>query len=644
MSFQISKVLIYGHNKKVRILPFKLGKVNIVTGASKTGKSALIHIVSYCFGSKSTIPEGVILENTSWFAIQIEKEKESFFIARKSPGPGNPGSPDIYIEKGHNLEVPSFENLAKNADVESINVLLSEFAGIAAYAFEPKEGQTRNAGAADISKALIYCFQEQSEVASQKFLFHRQGEPFLPQSIKDYFPFFLGVVDRNYISQKDELRKLKSELKRLEAKKAENERLKGYAFERPHALMQEAISVGLLLPTQNIPQSWEEIKKILGSAVNARPETDPSEGNSEQMLDSLFDEQKSLREQYRSLGDEISALKSLKASGDGFKNEAMEQRSRLNSIGLFKTDGELDYNSCPVCSSKLNIPIPTVEAIKQNLGKASQQLQSVTADAPHIERLIYDTQAKQSQISSQLHSIKLKIESIQQTEKQIEVFRDANAKRALVQGRIGFYMESIADVTDTVSDNIETEQIKQKIKELEELTKEEEIQSKLQSVLSNLSQEMTAMARRLDLEHAKYPIRLDPKKLTVVADTEAGPLPLERMGSGETWVSLHLITYLVLHRWFIKRNIPVPNFIFFDQPTQAYFPPDSTDETVKNTDRESVVKMFQLIKQSAEEYGIQVVIMEHADIQQAWFQEMIAEKWWDGQTKLVPVKWLNSEG
>jgi hypothetical protein len=136
---------------------------------------------------------------------------------------------------------------------------------------------------------------------------------------------------------------------------------------------------------------------------------------------------------------------------------------------------------------------------------------------------------------------------------------------------------------------------------------------------------------------------LDIKKLTVVADTENGPLPLDRMGSGETWVSLHLITYLVLQRWFVKRKIPVPRFVFFDQPTQAYFPPDSDDETVKNTDREAVLNMFQLIKREAEEFGVQIVIMEHADIGQDWFQEMIVEKWWDGRKKLVPIEWIEQK-
>ncbi|MCK4734351.1 MAG: DUF3732 domain-containing protein, partial [Methanophagales archaeon] len=86
--------------------------------------------------------------------------------------------------------------------------------------------------------------------------------------------------------------------------------------------------------------------------------------------------------------------------------------------------------------------------------------------------------------------------------------------------------------------------------------------------------------------------------------------------------------------------LPVPNFIFFDQPTQAYFPPEVSDKDVRNSDMESVIRMFKLISAKVRDAGFQVIIMEHADIQQNWYQEMIIKKWWDGTTKLVPLEWI----
>lgn len=133
-------------------------------------------------------------------------------------------------------------------------------------------------------------------------------------------------------------------------------------------------------------------------------------------------------------------------------------------------------------------------------------------------------------------------------------------------------------------------------------------------------------------------MRLDLKNLTIVADTEDEPIPMTRMGSGENWVCLHLITHLVLHNWFVNKACPVPRFIFFDQPSQAYFPPDTSAEMIRdgiqtsNSDRQSVIRMFKLIVKETKNF--QVIITEHADIQ---------EEWWDGKAKLIPLNWLTQD-
>ena len=641
MSFQIQKIILYSNAGRTQVLLFRTNSVNIITGASKTGKSALIHIVDYCLGREtSSIPEGVILKNVSWFGIHLVREKDELFVARRNPGTGKASSEEIYIEKGHILEVPNHDRLIKNANLNSLNELLIEFAGISEYTFEPKPGQTRKTGIADISKALIYCFQEQSEVANQHFLFHRQGEQFLPQSIKDYMPFFLGVVDKEHVLHKEDLRRLKRELRKLEIREAEKERLKGSSFERAHALIAEAVSVGLLPADQQMPQSWVEVKEALRKAVNSRTEQEFPETRYAQELNRLFETQKSLRKKHRATNEEISALQALKSGGDGFTHEAKEQRARLSSVGLLPSSEEADNNVCPFCSSKLEIPTPDTKAIRANLQNITKQLEYVTRDLPHIEQMISEAESRQAELNTKQKKVNAQIQAVQRTNRQIEVFRDLNAKRALVQGRLGLYLETLDDIKDDFKSNDEVEKLKSRIQALEEVLDDGALQDRLNSVLSLLGREISDMAQTLELEHSAYPLRLDLKKLTVVADTENGPLPFERMGSGDTWVSIHLITHLVLHRWFARRKLPVPNFIFFDQPTQAYFSPDVSDEVVRDSDRESVIRMFKLISAKVRDAGFQVIIMEHADIQQNWYQEMIVKKWWDGTTKLVPLEWI----
>ena len=200
---------------------------------------------------------------------------------------------------------------------------------------------------------------------------------------------------------------------------------------------------------------------------------------------------------------------------------------------------------------------------------------------------------------------------------------------------------------DFSSEIKKADELKKQIIKLEEELNDNVLTERINSALSVISSKITKLAQRLGIEHSDSPVRLDLKKLTIVADTEDGPIPMPRMGSGETWVGLHLVTHLSLHNWFVKKSRPVPQFLFLDQPSQAYFPPDTSAETVKNEtytgnpDRKSVINMFQLVV--SETQNFQVVITEHADIQEEWFQNLVREKWWDGKTKLIPMDWLKGK-
>lgn len=643
MSFQIKKIVLYGRNGQVRIVTLKTNSVNIITGASRTGKSSLIHIVKYCLGAKKSdiTIRGEILDKIGWFGILIVREEEELFVARRNPERGRLSSEDIYIEKGRNLDIASQESLTQNINRDGLVTLLTEFAGIAEYAFEPGEGQTRYPGKADIGKSLIYCFQQQNEIDNPDFLFHRQGEPYLPQSIKDYMPFFLGAVGKDYVLHKEELNQRKRDLRRLEKRKAENGILRESSFERAHALVAEAVSVGLLPNERAMPQSWLEVKEVLFAATKNQNEYCIPEDEYGLELNRLLDRQKELRNESRLRSDEIDALKALKSSGNGFIHEAAEHRARLSSIELIPVVEESNQNICPFCSSLLDNPVPDADAIRSNLQNVSARLEGVSLDLPHLEEIIVMTKSSLENITLELRDINSQIRAIQKVNLDSEDISETNEKQAHVKGRIGFYLDTLVDAEDIMVESREAEELRRQIQALEDILNTEVLRDHLDSILSRISKDITEMSQILTLEYSECPMRLDSKKLTVVADTEDGPRPLKRMGSGETWVSLHVITHLALHRWFAKKVLPVPHFIFFDQPTQGYFPGE-TDQAVKqNSDKEAVVRMFRLILDWVKDTGFQVIILEHADIQQDWYQELIVEKWWDGDNKLVPQSWID---
>jgi hypothetical protein len=184
----------------------------------------------------------------------------------------------------------------------------------------------------------------------------------------------------------------------------------------------------------------------------------------------------------------------------------------------------------------------------------------------------------------------------------------------------------------------------QRIKLLETELSDETVRERVDSCLSRLSERMTRWATFLELEHSGVPFRLDRRKLEVIADAESGPIPMSAMGSGANWLGCHLIAHLALHEWFVRRERPVPRFLFLDQPSQVYFPAETragTDgELPQDEDRLAVVRIFKLIDNLVKELAphMQVVMTEHADLNETWFQDAVMERWRNGAA-LIPLDW-----
>jgi hypothetical protein len=156
---------------------------------------------------------------------------------------------------------------------------------------------------------------------------------------------------------------------------------------------------------------------------------------------------------------------------------------------------------------------------------------------------------------------------------------------------------------------------------------------------------MTTYADQLELEHSQGSVRLDLARLTVVTDTERGPIPLERIGSAANWIGYHLATHLALHRYLTRQNRPVPRFLLLDQPTQAHYPSEvSLQSGIPENDADSaaVRRIFRLLYDFAEELTprFQIIVCDHANLPEPWFQASVRHNW-RGDRKLIPQDWLN---
>jgi Protein of unknown function (DUF3732) len=342
----------------------------------------------------------------------------------------------------------------------------------------------------------------------------------------------------------------------------------------------------------------------------------------------------------------VAAAEALAADHQGFSREGNIHLARLRSVQLFDGDSSNEIRVCPVCQSELSAEaVPAVSEIEQSMQQFEVQVRAVEERSPRMDQVIQTLRERLENTKQQLRQNRAGLEAVQTTNGRLQEMRDHETKRAYVLGRIGLYLESLPHIADTSELRREIDECKTRIALLEDELSDELIQERMESILSILSRDMSALARTLRLEHSESPLRLDLRRLTVVADTDNGPIPMDRMGSGENWVGYHLITHFALHKWFVSKGRPVPRFLFIDQPSQVYFPADKdidgSIEALANEDREAVVRIYRLALEVIQELrpNFQIIMTDHADINQEWFQSRVIERW-RGKSKLVPDAWI----
>lgn len=396
-----------------------------------------------------------------------------------------------------------------------------------------------------------------------------------------------------------------------------------------------------LLAQDEAPASWDAAVEALRIAVNASPEEQLiryEESPDQAELLRLNDERASLRHQLARHQDELEAMRALLSDENGFVRETREQVSRLSSLRLFANSSE--EPCCPLCDQPTT-NLPSSGTLEVEIQHASEQLERVTRHTPGLEALILEQEQRINETKRLLQENRTALDALRRTDDQLTRLRDGAARRAYVLGRISLFLETLPQVADDSELRAEILELQREIEQLETDLSDENIQERLDSILSFISRNLTSWAERLELEHQGNPFRLDLRHLQVVADTNNVPIRMDSMGSGANWVGCHLIAHLALHSWFVQKSRPVPHFLFLDQPSQVYYPAEQNIESsltdLEDEDRAAVIRMFELVRDVVSELhpDFQIIITEHADIAEDWYQEAVVERWRNGNALIL---------
>lgn len=647
---QIKSIVLYSHTGDIRELKFKLGAVNIITGKSRTGKSAIADIIDYCLGrSTFAIPEGVIRDNVAWYAtvFQIGEETE-VAIAKPAPAPNAVQQSQCFLKVGSAIVLPPLAELQVNSNDDAVVSTLSKLVGITPNIFTAPQTSSRRDLEATIRHTIYYLFQGQALIANKDLLFHRQVDEYIPQTIKDTLPYFLGAVNPQRIALEHELRLAQRQLKLAQRDLQEAQSIVADQLRRGQALITELRQVGVLAADVNA-QTSDEIIVALQSSLKWSPSAAPRRDGDQ--IPDLRREVDTLRATFRAVQAQIEASEAFQRGSLLYSSEAGQQIMRLESVGLF--NGIPEPHQCPLCSSEVSQTLPSVADLTQSLQRLESELAQVEREKPRLTEYIGSLKDEREAARRRIDEAEFALQASLSEQEAAEELRNQNARVARVIGRISLYLETLNLMDENEGLKLRMTRAATEVRRLESLLDEFAEEEVLVSALNRIGSLMTSWAKELKLEFSAWPYRFDLNHLTVVADRPGRPVPMQRMGSGENWLGCHLIALLALHKTFIDSSRPVPAFLILDQPTQVYFPSmqeyqalsGTTEETLDSeADLEKVWRMFHLLFSVCSELSpaFQIIVLEHANLPGDDYQHALVEEPWTkiGSHALVPERWI----
>ncbi|MEU1790282.1 DUF3732 domain-containing protein [Streptomyces sparsogenes] len=633
-----------------RVVRFRPGALNILTGESETGKSEILDIVDYCLGrSTPNLPDEPIDRTVGWYALLVAFRDSRMLLAR--PRPTGASTTQAMIRTGGDtLDLPRADELTPNSNVPALRSQVSARLGIEDFRFQPPPGAARAAFDVSIAQAALLCFQNQNEIADKKALFHRQTENGMAQTLKDTLPYFLGAAGPEQALNRHRLNEAQRAQRAAQRKFDDVQRHRDAVDASGMALLRLAQNEGLLEQVPTAPHP-EEIRSLLEQALIV---TVSSIGpvDLRDQRQGLTDERRELRDKLQQFDEELALVDRWQKQGEAFTGELHLQLGRLQSLSLLGPERDHDTTVCPMCTRPLEEPDASAAEITTLTAQLSQELEQAQTIQPIREEHRRALQAERAAVVERLRINGAQLRELAASDERMRSLQDQHVRIARIQGRIDQALTagtgSPAGDIGELRNNLILAQ--ENVAALQTLIDEDDVTAETERRLADIADNMTTWARRLDLGQAASAdeVAISLNQLNVVVRRPQGRLPLNRIGSAKNWIGYHMVAHLALHTYFRLHNRPVPGFLMLDQPTQAFFPAKIKDATtLQDADWDTVTAYFELLRDVADlnEGALQIIVCDHANLtEQPWFQEAIVENWRPdgGQRKaLIPTDWLD---
>ena len=650
MHFQVLKLILWskaGHPP--RIVEFEEGMVNVISGASKTGKSAVIPIIDYCLASgKCSIPVGTIRTACSWFGIVIQTIEGQKLLARREPGEAKQTG-DMMVLEGEAIEVPP-ETPVKNMTADGVKRILDRLAALSNLDLEPGDSPGFNSRVS-FRDLTAFVFQPQYIVANPAVLYFNADTSEHREKLKAIFPYVLGALTAAMLAAKWEIDKLQRLLRRKESElNAMRSSVRTWQIEA-QGWIKQAIELGLLQPNKEIPTEWPDVLDLLrsiaeGSSRTAQPSVTSIEATLQE-LQGLRNRERKAAAELAERRQRLNEIQRLIDSSHSYGSAMQVQRERLDVATWIETLA--DRSDDPIVALGGG-GRDKVEALREALAGVELQLraQPSLSDAFDRERLRLRGEVEEG--TAALSGIRQEMVLLERRSAEVRAatFRSDRIERFL--GRLEQVIQLYEKTGEDAKLPGEIDGLRNLLAEHRRIYSEAQVRQKQAAALKIVENYASSVIPNLDAEWPSSPIEISVDDLTIRVIHLDRSDYLWEIGSGANWLAYHVAVMLALQRFFLTDlGHPVPGLLVFDQPSQVYFPSGFEAEHVSDRGRSrdeditAIRAVFEALGAEVTRAAgrLQIIVLDHAG-PDVWGEILGVTRIqdWRGDDRLVPLDWL----
>ena len=614
MNFNINKIVLWLKNGKIREIEFKPNKVNLITGGSHTGKSAILEIVDYCFfSSKSRISEDTINENILWYGINISVNDKNYTIARESLSEGKVSN-NYYFSSFGEIPLIVISNNSENA-IKSI--LETEFKIDRDAKFPTNFGSNYIKAGTKISLRYFLMFNTISGNIIENdegIFFDKQNDTRYKEALPRIFDLAVGIETVENILKREKKAELENQLAKLKRK---NNAIssKTSDFNQEHVeILQKAKEHNVIREDAKVDEVIVELNKAIQGFENKFITNSDKE-----KLESLF----------YTLQRKIRNLKQFSSEYNKYKSSIKNLDDSLKPIEfLTEKDSEI-------------IKTSIFEQLVTSYTKDLTSIRKSYSNNTPIDRQVNDNV---KDLEKELEIIKSKLDLFPKENKSFESEREKYFFLGQMQSKLEIFSSESSHIVISYDEQIGV--LEAEIEQLIILNTEEkrELTIKLteEIIIEYIKESDKALAN-----YSTYQPVFDYKNKSLLL-RKPKTSHIENVGSSSNHMFLHLFFSLAMHEVIFQNKSPfVAPFLIIDQPSRPYY---GTNGKRKTDDPESdeykIKKAFELLNRFIETRksnngNFQMIVLEHIPIDTVSNLKNIhiVEEFFDGNA-LIPKSYI----